>query len=58
MQNVKLKIQNGGCRNFAFCLFNFSLRGGYTALAFARKSLATWAISCDQCIVTVFSGGK
>ncbi len=58
MQNVKLKIQKEGCRNFAFCIFNFSLRGGDAALAFARKSLATWAISGDQCIVTAFSGGR
>lgn len=57
MQNVKLKIQNERRRNFAFCIFNFALRGN-AALAFAQKSLATWAISGDQCIVTAFPGGR
>ena len=36
MQNVKLKIQNERRRNFAFCIFNFALRGN-AALAFAQK---------------------
>jgi hypothetical protein len=57
--NAKFKVQNvwKEIRHFTFFILNFALRGD-AALAFARKSLATWAISSDQCIVTAFSGGR
>ena len=58
MQDARLKIQKKSRRNFAFCMFNFSLRKDAVPLAFARKSLATWVITGDQRIVTVLSGGR
>jgi hypothetical protein len=52
-----MKVGNILIRTPGIPLFGFSLRDDAVPLAFARKSLATWAISGDQCIVTAFSGG-
>lgn len=57
MKRAKGNMSGDGSLHFERSISNFAWRG-YAALAFARKSLATWVISGDQCIVTAISGGR